>query len=737
MAISRSLFRVAKFVGLVALFSSAACSGGSEETGSATDSVSGTLVQMIGRGTDETPQTLYFLKTKSGMTRLRVDGATLARFKPNSKVTVSGSFSANRELVVDDIKPLSRPGQIEQPLSSSAPKGKAAIFLIKDPGMPDPFPPQAAIDEIFSSTNPRSTSSYFQQASFGAMGISGDVFGWYSVAMPPCDQGGGAAITGEVEQLAAQQDGFVTDNYRHAVYLFRPNGPDCALAFGSLGAPDGIGQVWSWLNDANVMVHEFGHNLGLHHANSFSCQGSAFETVAYSSRCRSNEYFDPWDAMGFQGFYYHFNSYSKQIEGWIPPARQARATAAGNFTLVPQESPATSGVQSLVVPIPNTNQAFHVEMRKQLAPFDNEARFAGAVLVRRVVEPGFHIQSNLVDMTPNDFDPGQASMAVGQVFQDPLSGIAITLTSRNATQAVVNVAFNAPRCSDGVENGTETGLDCGGLCGPCADGQQCSRNRDCSGHACQAGVCVASDGGLTGQYFAGGDFDQLVDTRVDKGIDFEWGTDSPMPALQSDFFTVRWTGKIVPPTTDTYTFRVDSDDGARLWVNNQLIIDRWFQGDFFQEGQISLTGGQQYDIRFEYQELFERAHATLAWSSSTLSLDVIPPTVLLPTPVGGCSIATALDLGPRNVMTSVPSNACVMVSQYPFWWGFTNGLVTLQSGTGTFPVPATWTDACTNASANFAFNTAWNSQPIGHHTSSCPALIQLNGNGSPLGIQWW
>ena len=102
-----------------------------------------------------------------------------------------------------------------------------------------------------------------------------------------------------------------------------------------------------------------------------------------------------------------------------------------------------------------------------------------------------------------------------------------------------------------------------------------------------------------------------------------------------------------------------------------------------------------------------------------------------------CNVASAQDLGPRTSSISVASNACVKVSQYPSWWQFTNGLVTLQAGTGTFPVPATWTDSCTNATGSVSFSTPWQSLPIGSHTATCPVVIKLNGSGAPLQLSWW
>ncbi|MEZ4307003.1 MAG: hypothetical protein R3F14_03000 [Polyangiaceae bacterium] len=53
-------------------------------------------------------------------------------------------------------------------------------------------------------------------------------------------------------------------------------------------------------------------------------------------------------------------------------------------------------------------------------------------------------------------------------------------------------------CSDGVQNGDETDVDCGGSCamGPspkkCAAGEACMVNGDCKGNQCEAGACVAN-----------------------------------------------------------------------------------------------------------------------------------------------------------------------------------------------------------------------------------------------------
>ncbi|MCA9624558.1 MAG: hypothetical protein KC731_36290 [Myxococcales bacterium] len=43
--------------------------------------------------------------------------------------------------------------------------------------------------------------------------------------------------------------------------------------------------------------------------------------------------------------------------------------------------------------------------------------------------------------------------------------------------------------SDGVQNGRETGVDCGGPCAPCGDFQGCAADEDCASHVCEDATC--------------------------------------------------------------------------------------------------------------------------------------------------------------------------------------------------------------------------------------------------------
>src|SRR5689334_18900044 len=76
--------------------------------------------------------------------------------------------------------------------------------------------------------------------------------------------------------------------------------------------------------------------------------------------------------------------------------------------------------------------------------------------------------------------------------------------------------------------------------------------------------------GLTAQYFDRVDFTDLKLTRTDATVAFNWGTAAPAAGMGVDGFAVRWTGQVQPQFTEEYRFYVNSDDGARLWVDGRL-----------------------------------------------------------------------------------------------------------------------------------------------------------------------
>ena len=139
--------------------------------------------------------------------------------------------------------------------------------------------------------------------------------------------------------------------------------------------------------------------------------------------------------------------------------------------------------------------------------------------------------------------------------------------------------------------------------------------------------------GLTGNYFAGITLTGPAHVRNDVNVNFNWGNGFADPNVGSDPFSVRWTGKITPPFTETYRFYANSDDGVRLRVNNILLVDNWTDhGPTENSGTITLTAGVRYDITLEYYDKVGSALIQLLWSSPSIPKQIIPRERFIPAP---------------------------------------------------------------------------------------------------------
>ena len=143
--------------------------------------------------------------------------------------------------------------------------------------------------------------------------------------------------------------------------------------------------------------------------------------------------------------------------------------------------------------------------------------------------------------------------------------------------------------------------------------------------ATEASRVVVGENGLLGQYFDDPEFTGTRLVRVDQGLDFEWGNGSPDASMGVDNFSIRWTGWVQPEFTEQYTFHTITDDGVRLWINGELIIDQWIpQAPTEWTGTIQLEAGRYYAVRMEFYEQGGGAVAHLDWSSPSRPRQMIP-----------------------------------------------------------------------------------------------------------------
>ncbi|MBP6822654.1 MAG: hypothetical protein KA368_13985 [Acidobacteria bacterium] len=176
--------------------------------------------------------------------------------------------------------------------------------------------------------------------------------------------------------------------------------------------------------------------------------------------------------------------------------------------------------------------------------------------------------------------------------------------------------------------------------------------------------------GLRGEYFDNEDFTNLKLTRTDSTIDFNWVFASPDPTINSDNFSIRWTGQLIAPATGNYVLVTQSDDGVRLWIGSQLLIDNLTPHPLSEDRSIavSLTGGQSYNLRLEYFELTANAVVRLMWIRPGQTAPEIIPSANLATPVNANLAPTLAGLSP-NIIPLGTANATVTINGGNFLQG--------------------------------------------------------------------
>ena len=146
-----------------------------------------------------------------------------------------------------------------------------------------------------------------------------------------------------------------------------------------------------------------------------------------------------------------------------------------------------------------------------------------------------------------------------------------------------------------------------------------------------ASVYLTQGKGLIGEYYSGTNFRKLVKKRRDLTIDFSLRNEGPVRGLPVDNYSVRWTGFLRVPEDGTYEFTVRSDDGVRLWLNEESLVDNWtIHRQATDKATRELQAGT-YPIKLEWFQRRGPATMQLYWRSGRDAQPrLIEPEYLLP-----------------------------------------------------------------------------------------------------------
>ncbi|HET9852045.1 MAG TPA: hypothetical protein VFP56_06015 [Candidatus Limnocylindrales bacterium] len=371
-------------------------------------------------------------------------------FEGGAKVRIKGHRDGNGNGVVADgqLTVLADAGGSTDDLSGAssatvqaaatiAPVAKRlAVILVNFASNPvQPYSAAYVRNSIFNNTD--SVAAFYAEDSYGAMTLTGDVSGWFTISYDTgtCDT---AAIQTKAD-AAATAAGVVLSGYTNITYIF-PHLNACSFA-GRAQLPG----ARSWINTISatspkihewVISHELGHNFGVNHANSYNCTASGVRvTIARSgSDCASTEYGDPLTIMGAWNpieRYPHNIAWHRLQMGFIASSERRTVTASGLYTLGATAFAATAPKAIRINRTGSTaaRHWFEIEFRQPdvlFDGFDSTEPIANGASIRLVADDDERRQSFLLDTTPTTSSFDDAPLRVGRTFTDPLSGIAVT-----------------------------------------------------------------------------------------------------------------------------------------------------------------------------------------------------------------------------------------------------------------------------------------------------------------------
>jgi len=121
--------------------------------------------------------------------------------------------------------------------------------------------------------------------------------------------------------------------------------------------------------------------------------------------------------------------------------------------------------------------------------------------------------------------------------------------------------------------------------------------------------------GLKAEYFKNSMLEgEPLLTRIDPWVNSNWDRSEKVPGLGRTLFSIRWSGMLTPPKSGEYILAVTGDDGYRLYIDSELVIENWsHHASETRHIKMNLEGGQAYQVKLEYYQSRGDADVAFQW----------------------------------------------------------------------------------------------------------------------------
>ena len=120
--------------------------------------------------------------------------------------------------------------------------------------------------------------------------------------------------------------------------------------------------------------------------------------------------------------------------------------------------------------------------------------------------------------------------------------------------------------------------------------------------------------GLSAAYFKSRNLEGEAIRRIDAMLNFDPINQPPDPVVPVSPMSIRWTGFITPMVSGAYHMAIKSDDGVRIWIDENLVLDNWIdRSATLDEFSIKLEAEKAYKLKIEYYNGAGSALCQLMW----------------------------------------------------------------------------------------------------------------------------
>lgn len=292
----------------------------------------------------------------------------------------------------------------------------------------DAAPPSSPTTSTLKSLADQ-TAQYWSEQSAGRITTATAVRAWAKIAPPTgCDTVG-------MFSNAMKANGLTTGTNQHFLVYF-PQRSDCGGWAGL--ASIGGGQIW--VNGApiiDVFAHEYGHNLGLGHANRLTCtSGGTRVPLAALSSCTSTEYADTADVMGFAISGRASGNLNTAFADHLGLAKVVRPSTSAPTTV--DLSPLSSFTATRAIAIPVSGGTVYIDYRPKAGRDVREPNWAGVQVHLRTMDPTIGYPTTyLLDMkAPTGSAFSSPAMPVGGSWTVPGASLVVSVTSLGSVARV-------------------------------------------------------------------------------------------------------------------------------------------------------------------------------------------------------------------------------------------------------------------------------------------------------------